>query len=88
MEVAGKYGCYFIMCRCCNKGRWTITYLNDGVATLFCNHIGDFTTYSIGDIFDLDEVTNMKIISEAMSPPENTSEIRKQKLEKIFKNKL
>lgn len=88
MEVAGKYGSFFIMCRCCEKGRWTISYLDDGVATLFCYHIGDFTYFHIDNIYMLDEVEDPNIIHEAMSPPENTSEVRKAKLEEIFKNEL
>jgi hypothetical protein len=88
MEVAGKYGCFFIVCRCCKKGRWNITYLNDGVVTLFCNHIGDFTTCIVDDIFDLNEVKDLNIIHEVMSPPENTIEMRKAKIEQIFNGNL
>lgn len=78
MEIAGKYGEYSIIMRCCSKGKWYITTPMRGSGCSSCNHLdengkGGYTTYyDYLEVDKLNEVTDPKIIEEALLPEMKT----------------
>jgi hypothetical protein len=74
MEIAGRYGEYSIIIRCCPKGKWHITTPTRGSGCIGCDHLdengkgGYVTYYDYLNISKLKYVKDKNIIKEALEP--------------------